>query len=368
MIILRESEFIPYQDKFKLPVIQVGDWNYFIDQYHKTLKLLNDTALKHRYRLNSKSYPYLFLLRHYCELKLKGILAKRSIMVPISHNFQDILPLLADAPLELKKAIDLIRFDNDGSCFRYLYDKNRNLGPLYGKIQEIAPFYEMASKFENIEEYAFNLGIVKPIDRRTKYDLQFHFNEIVFEGQFRSTYDDMTTFLINSIIEEKINAEEIYLPLLYLIRHSVELALKSSLLELLHTVPQEKKVRLQRLINNEHKLSKLYNKYIDCLPEDRLSNLPNELQTEYNRLKAGAEILKTYIHSLDTNSRAFTFPGSEASSGLNLEQNSLIDIITIFLRVDAFLTFNVELLKEHDLIPFSDEEIAERMGYSPYYE
>ena len=368
MIILKEHEFTPFQDKFKLSVRQIDDWDYFTIQYQKSLKLLNDTALNFRYSLNSKSYPYLFLLRHYCELKLKGILAKRNINIPTSHNFQDIIPLLTDAPEELKKAIKIISFDNDGSCFRYLCDKNRNPGPLYGTRQEISTFYEIASKLEDNPEYALNLDIVEPINNRVKNELLFHFNEIVFEGQFRSVYDDMIRFLINSVIEDKIKAEEIYLPLFYLIRHSMELALKSSLLELLHSIPDEKKVSLQRLINNEHKLSRLFNKYIEYIPEDKLSNLPTQLHTEYKRLKDDTEILKSCIHNLDTNSRAFTFPGTEASSGFKLEQNSLVEIITIFLRVDAFLTFNVELLKEHDIISFSDEEIAEMMGYFPHYE
>ncbi|WP_199141796.1 hypothetical protein [Pedobacter sp. ASV12] len=257
MILFNEDDFLPHLDKFKLSINHENSWAFFVSQYENVLRLLNGTAVAHQYELNIKSYPYLFTLRHYCELKLKSILQQRNIEIPKSHNFGDILPLLDDLPQHLTSAINKIDFDEDGSCFRYFHDKNGEVGPLYGQRKEFLAFYDDVLEIPADNIYNLNLELSKPFHRRLAYEFTFHFNEVSSPGIFRSSYDDMTRFLLKAVIENKVSTNDIYLPMLYFIRHSIELALKESLMGMLHVQSEASQKKIIRMMTHEHKLLSL---------------------------------------------------------------------------------------------------------------
>lgn len=367
MILFREEDYLPHKEKFTLNATHENTWREFAGQYGNLLRLLNETALKLQYQLNSKSYPYLFLLRHYCELKLKEVLEARGIKTPKSHDFADIFPLLPDLPADLKNAIREVNLDSDGSCYRYFYNKNGDVGILYGLSKDFTPFYDKLSGVSSGSTFDLNLRVAPPFSGRKAYEFTFHFNEVHSSGVFRSYYDELTRFVLNEITNERIEVNSIYLPLLYMIRHSFELALKDGLLGIIHTQSNEAHRKITRLLNNEHKLSKLFACYINVIPEDKISLLPIELQQQYVKYKSQTDRLKESIHLLDANSRYFKYPFDAKTEHLNIEKDTLKEIITLFLEVDAFLTFNVDILKEYQVIAYSEEEVARMMGYDPEY-
>lgn len=366
MIVFSGNDFLPHKDKFTITTTHKNNWIVFTRQYRNVLHLLNQTAVKYHYQLNSKSYPYLFLLRHYCELKLKSIIEGRNMEVPRSHDFAEIFHLFSDLPEELVAAIQEINLDNDGSCYRYFYSKEGEVGLLFGIKKEFTAFYKKLSEMPKGNVFDLNLDIVPSFSRRLEYEFTFHFNEVTSPGVFRSYYDEMTRFLLNEVIEGKIGVNDIYLPLLYLIRHSLELALKDGLMGMIHTQSELAQKKIYRLLNNEHKLSKLFTWYINLIPEDNINQLPAELQQQYLHYKTQSERLKESIHLLDSNSRYFQYPYDPAKEHLNINSETLKDIISVFLEADAYLTFNIDILKNYNIITYSDQEMASMMGYSPY--
>lgn len=365
MILFNEEEFLPHLDKFKLSTNHENSWDFFVSQYENVLRVLNRTAVAHQYALNIKSYPYLFTLRHYCELKLKSVIKQRGIEIPKSHNFADIIPLLDDLPQHLISAIQKIDLDEDGSCFRYFYDKNGEVGPLYGKKMEFLDFYDDILKIPADGIYGLNLGLSKPFHKRLVWEFTFHFNEVRAPGIFRSSYDDMTSFLLKAVVDNKVGANDVYLPLLYFIRHSIELALKESLMGMLHVQSEESQRKILRMMTHEHKLSRLFTAFINSLQEAHLTQLPIELQEQYANYKLQTDELKESVHLLDANSRYFKYPFEEGREHLNISATTLMEIIPLFLKVDVFLTFTVDIFKEHNLVPYTDREIEQMIGYSP---
>lgn len=365
MILLKKSDFLPHAEKFRITKGHENKWELFVEQYGNVLRLLNPTAVKRQYELNSKSYPYLFVLRHYCELKLKSIIHSRNVEVPKSHDFADIFPLIQDVPGELVAAIQKINLDSDGSCYRYFYDKLGEVGPLYGKRESFFSFYENISQMPFNNDFDLKLGIEPPFSKFLEWDFTFHFNEISTSGIFRSSYDEMTRFLLKAVIDGAVNVNDIYLPLLYFIRHSIELVLKEGLMDMVHEQSDEVKKKINRLLNYEHKLSKLFSGYVDLIPETDLGQLPTELSQQYAHYKSQSEKLKESLHMLDSNSRYFKYPFDPAREHLNISDDVLMEIIPVFLEVDGFLTFNIDVLKEYNLVSYSDKEIERMIGYSP---
>lgn len=366
MILFTLDKFLPERQKFAITCTHENSWESYTAQYQKVMNILNETGLKFHYQLNSRSYAYMFLLRHYCELKLKSIIFKEGNDVPNTHVFSELLPLVSEVPQGLISALELINDDQDGSCYRYFYGNDGEVGPLYGKVREMLPFYEHISTIPSESSAKMDLGLSAVFHRRLRWELTFHFNEVGFPGVLRSQYDYLTEFFIIGIISGDFDVNDIYLPLLFLIRHSIELALKENLTDLLHTAEEQQQKKINRLISREHKLARLFNKYVELLPVDKIPELPVEMQEQYHNYMAQADHLKELIHRIDTNSRYFRFPFNPATEHLHIGRDILIDILTDFLTVDGFLTFSVDVLKEHNLIPYSDREIERMMGFNGF--
>lgn len=77
----------------------------------------------------------------------------------------------------------------------------------------------------------------------------------------RTQFDECIEFLIEAILVYNEEIDKLYIPLLFLIRHSLELALKRNIIEV---------QKISNLINSkdystEHSLATLYNCYLDFL-------------------------------------------------------------------------------------------------------
>jgi len=364
MILFDKQEFVVHQHQFAITVPHVNNWRFYTQQYKDLLVYLNRTGLKLNYQLNSKSYPYLFLLRHYCEIKLKSILDERGQQVSDTHNIDELITLFNDIPENLVSALQVINLDEQGTCFRYFYEKDRELTVLYKTDRVFLPFYEALAGLSPENFFYMDLGLVPPFEKRLPWELTFHFQPIDNTSQLRSTYDDLIAFIIKGVIDNQIEVNQIYLPLLFLLRHSVELALKDGLMDMVHALGEEQQKKIYRMISNEHKLEKIFNKYNQILPDNAPENLPVELGILYVQYKQQTEELKRNIHLLDSNSRYFRYPYSQTQH-LHINRETLINIISGFLEVDAFMTFNIAVLKEYNIIPYSDREMEQMMGFSP---
>ncbi|RZK38631.1 MAG: hypothetical protein EOO90_21735 [Pedobacter sp.] len=91
-------------------------------------------------------------------------------------------------------------------------------------------------------------------------------------GVLRTQFDSTIELLIKGIIEDKFDIHKVYLPLLFLIRHSLELALKFNIDE----IQKGSSVISQNNFTWEHSLATLfncYNDYLSKIDKSRLSPL-----------------------------------------------------------------------------------------------
>ena len=83
-------------------------------------------------------------------------------------------------------------------------------------------------------------------------------------GHIKTQYDQVIEFLVNGILNENFDIDKTYLPLFFLIRHSLEIGLKSNL--------EQANIELSDY-NDIHSLEKLYNLFKDYLSKLDLTKM-----------------------------------------------------------------------------------------------
>jgi len=154
----------------------------------------------------------------------------------------------------------MIDFDSSGASLRYYYDKNAKK-PYFGfkdriEVAEIIKLHNSVPATPS-----FYLGhICNPFNydnRKAKWDLTFHVGHTSHLGAIRSEFTGVVEFIISLVINKQITLERVYLPLIFMIRHSMELILKSNITDIQELSALIKAEDYQ----SEHSLARLYNVY-----------------------------------------------------------------------------------------------------------
>lgn len=198
-------------------------------------------------------------------------------------------------------------------------------------------------------------GSLNANDKILNDELTFHTNECRSLGVIRTHYDFTLIMLLNGIIEGKIKIEEVYLPLLFLVRHGMELAFKDNLLTLGNKLPEKKK----RKIHSEHSLEKLFN-VLQQYIETAIQTIPASESVFLNLTQSyniANQILEQKIHSLDVNSRAFRFPFDKDGNQIKFTLTSrlLLDTCKLYYDTDPFLTWSVLVLAQNGYIELGND-------------
>ena len=121
--------------------------------------------------------------------------------------------------------------------------------------------FENYNKIEDTDNFLIG-NICDPFDynkkdkKRIEWDLTFHVNQCGGTGPLRTQYDFIISMLVKGILNNSWELHKVYLPLLFLIRHSIELALKLNIERIRkHSVA----LISNKDIENEHSLCILYN-------------------------------------------------------------------------------------------------------------
>ena len=213
-------------------------------------------------------------------------------------------------PSSIQDLIAIIDKDEDGSCYRYSTNPNTNTLYFPGKVViETADYFRIhqdrvtVSKF-HVSSIAPALPFTKAI---TQWDLSFHISESTNLWHVRTHYNSVSERLIQGIIKGDIELGKVYLPLLFLIRHSLELALKANMLDVQKIFPGfASNFKLK-----EHSLVTLYNCYDGFLAELDLSAMDKNLQDQLLDFRKKYTSFNLQIHDLDYNSEHFRFPTSK---------------------------------------------------------
>lgn len=332
-------------------------WEHYCNCYSYSIEKIINKGLLRNYAFNCRARGILFLLRHYFEICLKHNLELSGYKNSDSHNFQDLLSAFVDTeivPQGFKDVISKIDYDSDGTCYRYYRDKKTGK-PFFtneNKI-ELSELFKCYNEISISEKFKQD-NICQAFDyesKRIKWDLTFHMGECHGLGHIRTQYDEVIEFLVEGVLYENYDINKVYLPLLFLIRHSLEIALKFNIYEArkITTIVSNDK------IDNTHSLVKLYDYFGGTkgyLSKIDISKMSLELKVEFENFKCQYEKLNNEIHLLDTNSFLFRFPvdKNRIIHSLSMNKDQLYEILKLYYLTDPFITFTNEVLEEEGII------------------
>lgn len=352
-------------EKFRLNIQRNNQptWEDYVEQYRYIIFLLAEKGKEKKYSINPISRPFLFLLRHYFELLLKKELISEGINPIREHDFNEIFKQYDDNGLiisdNIKNAISCIDFDKDGTCYRYY----RNLdGEVCLRDNSIIEVHKLFEEYLKLPSSYKELISTSEFDKRLVWEFTCHMHEVSTQAQIRTQYDLVISYILKLIIEGSVNIGDIYLPLLFLVRHSIELALKDNAIDILVLeIDEIKRNKMEAKIKVEHSLFRLYNIFNQYLSQIPIDNIDIEFKKRTNEFYEATEKLKNIIHQLDSNSRQFRY--IPENNGIKIENNAISDALTLYTFTDPFLTFVIDVFKENSLIPYTDKELADMFGY-----
>lgn len=333
--------------------IHVRYWDYYYEQYRKAFCVLLGVAKHKNYHTNRKFMPFLFLMRHSLELYLKREILRTGIAVPNTHNIRDLYEKAGLQDQSFLEAFDCLKCDSDGGCWRYLFDKKRN--PYFKQesidATEACYYYDLLLNNENLQVYT---------DRVFQWELTFHTGECHSLDIVATQYDFAIQDLLTAVLKEEISINDIYLPLLFLLRHSLEIKLKAAIIELGRVV----KEKCIRKFYSTHPIKELY-KILFCHIDVAVGAMPDgELKIESEKLRRVVQEYQERIQSLDANSYVFRFPCDREGSITNFMPNTDVvsDILKLHWESDSFLCFAVPVLFMEGVLVIGEEKERE------YYE
>lgn len=307
-------------------------WKYYYKQYHKAFYIFLTIAKQKRYRTNRKCRPFLFIMRHSVELYLKNKIAQTpNSKVPSDHNIKNLYREATISDNYFLQAFACLNCDSGGDCWRYL---------LAGEVAQ-SSIVDPVQAFDACNYYCSVLSHDTSLahhstDKKLLNELTFHLWECGTLGLIGTEYDWAITDLLSSIKDKEVSINEVYLPLLFLLRHSLEIKLKDAL-EVLSdhlTVQEQGELRT-------HSVKKLYeilNKYIshdiNAITDARFKQRCQDLSNATNQYK-------DIVASLDANSFSFRFPKDKKGNDSNFtpQPNVVADILSLYWEADPFLCF-----------------------------
>lgn len=174
-----------------------------------------------------------------------------------------------------------------------------------------------------------------------------------YYGQYKNVIDD----IVNGI-EDKTQIDTVSLPLLFLIRHSLEVGLKANILKLEKVNDTVSKIKLNG--TKYHSIKMLYNKFVEHLNTVKKNfKLTPSVVKEIDDYLSKFEPLKDKFHKLDEGSFNFRYPvDTEGNYNFNWdEEENLADIIDMFYSIQPFLAFTDAVLYEEGVFGFEEEGI-----------
>lgn len=346
-------------EKFKISNdLHSSSWEHYYESYNYALEKIIEGEINAYYPYNKKARSLMFLFRHNIELCLKYNLHKNNKDIPISHNFPKIIEADIDGniiPKGLKKIISDIRpYDHDdGSCHRYFYDKNNSKPYFSNDNDSIFNLGDVLNKYNEIKNSrTFEIKkIAKDCEysnRVLNWNLTLYLGQCHGLGQLRTHYDFAIISLVNGIKFKKFDAGKLYLPLLFLIRHSFELALKFNIIN----VQSKSSLMKSKDYSNEHSLARLYNCYKGFLDTIDKQKLPPGIRKQFDKYKADYNNLNTKFHILDKNSRYFRYPVNREGESHDMpkEKIKLVEMLNSYYELDSFITFTNDILEHFEIL------------------
>lgn len=179
-------------------------------------------------------------------------------------------------------------------------------------------------------------------------------------------YENAIDILINQIIEEKFRVDVVAHPLLYLIRHSIELALKENI-KYLNKYSQ---IGIKRDFKT-HKLSDLFSvfeKHYDKIATEQ--NFKTELSLDYKKYTKELQKLIDFLGE-DQSSFRYTFTQKDNKIFNHTDKINIIELKNQYDNSIKFLTYTADVISPFtnyaDYIETDKSIINDSFGFVLYY-
>jgi hypothetical protein len=171
-----------------------------------------------------------------------------------------------------------------------------------------------------------------------------------YYAQYKNAIDE----LVNGI-EKNIPIDTISLPLLFMIRHSIEIGLKANILKLEEVNPTIKKIQLGG--TKSHSIELLYNKF-----EEHLNLIIKNFEIrkiivlEINEFLKSFKPLKNKLEKLDKGSFNFRYPvDTKGNYNFNWEKKeNIAGIVNLYYTIQPFIIFTNRILYEEGVFGFEE--------------
>lgn len=361
-MILEDKQLLYSLLKDNLLFIKEGShkrtWEYYYEQYHKAFCVLLEVAKQKKYKTNYKFMPFLFIMRHSLELYLKGQIANiPNKAVPTSHNISDLYNEANINDGKFLESFACLQCNSDGACWRYLF--NRQEDRYFDKGERIDAF-DACNYYYCLFLDNDNSLTKDGIDKMLHWELTFHTVECDTLGHIGTQYDFAIRDLLLAIKDKLLSINDVYVPMLFLLRHCLEIKLKAIIIELGNVVKEDdlKKIYCTHSVKS---LFDILSSYIDAaieLMDD------SKLRKQSEDLRNVTKRYTNLITSLDANSFLFRFPKDRNGENSNFvpKSNCISEILKLYWESDPFLCFAVPVLSEAGVLNIVNDKERE------YYE
>lgn len=346
-MILDQKKLLSDLSRDNLLTIQVNShertWDFYHKQYHNAFHILLEKSKEKCYTTNSRFRPFLFLLRHSLELYLKGKivnLAGKDLLK--SHNLSNLCVHVPACSNDFKKSFSCLQCDSEGDCFRYLVDKSGH--PYFSSITCIDAF-EACYCYCKCLYGDTSLDKLRS-DRGFRWELKFHPAESSGLGLIATQYDSSIIDILYAIRDRKITVNEVYLPLLFLLRHSLEIKLKMDIAELKGKITDTDYQRSQET----HSVKELYG-ILEGLIDIAIKPLSDPMfKGVCENACSATESYKDLVDRLDRNSLSFRFPKDRTGNNSNFipTPDCVSELLQLYWDSDSFLCFGILYLHGYE--------------------
>ena len=319
-------------------------WDYYYKQYAVVLNYIISLSLKKDYLIDRKQMAVMFIFRHTVELFLKSKIANEGQLVPNTHSLtmltQEFKGQLSQRFLD---SLIMLRSDGEGDNFRYIKSENGNRhynGEILDVLSSLSLFVE-SDEIKNTGLFTCQLNIN---DKKLKREWTLYTIETQTLGHLKSQYDDLIITLLHAIKYSELNTTDIYLPLLFLIRHSLELGYKDNIAEV-----QTKLTNSQiKKATQSHSLVSLNNIIEQFVVEARstMTTKDDSIKNEIDRYLPIVKNLSNSLHVIDNASRSFRFPVDRDGNTIKipLSEDILAKSVDAFQNADSFISLSLSVL------------------------
>lgn len=319
-------------------------WHTYWKQYHTATTCVLNASTK---GLNPVFMPFMQLLRHSYELFLKGKCIEKGKMETIrcTHNVANLeekAGIFNNMPLTLN--------DTQGDTFRY--HVSREGKPHFTKFS-MSLLEDCKNYFSYIEKKYSDTIRSNNTFRGRHYENRYvvYPSECTAFGVVSTGYDNALHILLGNIENQTVSVDDVLMPLLFMVRHSTELKLKQSLLEMGNVVSNSD------LIYSEHSLRELWMELHQQLHNAIADLSDREFKDKSEKLYKDTEHFLNILNEKDANSYTFRYPETSSGNLSNFKPNKMIvmDYLKMMMATDSFLCFAVGVLAGTGTLQLGDD-------------